>query len=95
MEKNFLNATQIYIYLNKKGLCDQVHLFRDGEMIFYHWNQVGSQLIDSLVVKNGRIHKLGYPRDIIPGMFKRIDVPIKNNFVPEKHKFVKEMKYER
>lgn len=95
MVKKRLNATQIYVYLNKKGLCDQVRIYDEGEIIFYHWNQVGSQLIDSLIVKGNQIHKLGYPRDIIPEMFKRVDVEIVNNLDPKIHKFVKVMYREK
>lgn len=93
-EKITLNATQIYVYLNKKGICDQVRVLDDGEISFLHWNQVRSQLIEAAVVKNGMIHKLGYSREIIPALFARINTKIINNLDPKIHKFVKIMKYE-
>lgn len=31
-----MKATEIYTYLNKVGLADQVHLRKGNQMVFYH-----------------------------------------------------------
>lgn len=87
-DKKTLTTMEAYFYLSKKELCHQVHYFND-EIIFYHWNAVGSQLIESLIVKNNKIHKIGYSRDIVPALYQNINAEVIDNFNPERHKFIK------
>lgn len=90
-----LNATQIYVYLNKIGLAHQVH-FRDGnELVFYHWNRARSDLIPSLTIRGERIENFNYPRSIIPLAYRAANTRIINDLDPEKHGYVRDMRSEK
>lgn len=80
-----MKATEIYSYLNKLGLADQVHLRKDNQIVFYHWNQIMSDLIPSLTVANGRIEKMYYGRTFIPKMYAFTNVEIENDFTDEQY----------
>jgi hypothetical protein len=91
---NSLTTMQLYIYLNKRGLADQVHIYTndDGfvELVFYHWNQIGSSLTPTMKVFKNRIEHVYYPRAMIPMIYKLINIEIVNNFDLEKHKFLRD-----
>jgi hypothetical protein len=90
-KKKELKMTQIYMYLNKRGLCDEVHKWGEHEYIFYHWNKVKSNLIPSLVVYKDKISEIKYSRDLIPVLFSLINYTIINDLKAE-YKFVRGVK---
>lgn len=89
-ENKEILMTDLFNYLQKKGLCDQIHI-RQGEKIeyiFYHWNKVMSNLIPSVVIVNNFISELKYPREFMPMVFRYVNYKIQNNLTLE-HKFVR------
>lgn len=84
-----LKIMQLYVYLNKIGLADQIHL-RNQEIIFYHWNSIQSDLIKSLVIRNNLIEQITYPRSIVPLLYRAINTELENDLNIEKFKFIKD-----
>lgn len=84
-----MKATKIYEYLNKAGFCDQVHLRKGNQIVFYHWNKSVSDLIPSLIVQNGKIEKINYARSLIPQIYSFVGTTIEIDFNKE-HKFVRD-----
>jgi hypothetical protein len=88
--KKEIRMTELFDYLQKKGLSDQIHI-RGGEQkeyIFYHWNKVMSNLIPSIIVKNDFISEIRYPREFMPLVFIKINYKVINDLTKE-HKFVR------
>lgn len=64
-----MKATKVFNYLNKLGLADQAHLRRENQIVFYHWNQIASELIPSVTIQNEKIERIYYPRSLVPKIF--------------------------
>lgn len=81
MEK--IKTTEIFDYLNKLGLADQVHLRNNNQMVFYHWNQIASDLIPSITIQGDKIERIYYPRSLVPRIFDWTNLTIENDFTKE------------
>lgn len=78
-----MNALEIFKYLNRLHLADQVHV-RDGDqMVFYHWNRAMSDLIPSVVIQGDKIEQVYYPRSIVPRLYLIMNDKVENNFTME------------
>ena len=64
-----MKTSDIYEYLNKLGLADQVHLRKGDQIVFYHWNKAMSDLIPSIMLQGNRIEKLYYQRSLMPKVY--------------------------
>ena len=84
-----MNTLELFNYLNKLGLADQVHLRSGGEIVYYHWNRGMTDLIPSVTLKDNRIEKLYYARTFMPKVFILANHSFTNNFT-EEHKFVRD-----
>lgn len=85
-----MTLIKIYEYLNKNGLCDQIHYWKDREeFVFYHWNKQMSDLIPTVVVKGKQISELKYPRFLMPLVFMFVNSDIENDIDLEEHRFVR------
>lgn len=89
-----IKTTQIFGYLNKLGLADQVHFYDGEEIIFYHWNRAISDLILSVSIKNGLIERIDYPRMVIPLIYKMVNTKIENDLNTEEYKFTRDKRSE-
>lgn len=79
----------LYEYLNKKGLCDQIVEWDFHCFTFYHWNLKMSELVPTLSIVHGRITEVFYPRRIMPVVFRRINWEITGALDRTTQKFVK------
>ena len=79
---------ELYKYLNKIGLCDQIHL-RDNETVFYHWNRNKSDLIPTLSLHEKRVEQVYYSRSVAPLLYFYINSDIENDLTSE-DKFVRD-----
>lgn len=75
-----MKATEIYTYLNKVGLADQVHLRKGNQMVFYHWNRAMTELIPSLTIQDNRIEKMYYARAFMPKIYAFVNLEVENDF---------------
>lgn len=64
-----MKVTEIFNYLNKIGLADQIHLRNNNQIVFYHWNRAMSELIPSLTLQDNRVEKYYYSRSFIPKLY--------------------------
>lgn len=85
-----LKMMQLYVYLNKIGLADQIHLRNEEEIVFYHWNNIQSDLVKSLVIRGKLIEQINYPRSIVPLLYRAVNTDIENDLNIEKYKFIKD-----
>jgi hypothetical protein len=85
-----MKTTDIFNYLNKLGLADQVHLRNNEQIIFYHWNVTSSELLISLVVQANRIEKISYKRSNYPKIYAMANAEIENDFDLNIHKYVRD-----
>jgi len=79
---------ELYKYLNKIGLCDQIHL-RDSEIVFYHWNRNKSDLIPTLSLHGTKIEQIYYSRSVAPLLYVYVNIEIEND-LKEEDKFVRD-----
>lgn len=84
-----MTVLNLYEYLNKLGLADQVHLRGEEQIVFYHWNLAKSDLIPSLTLEGKRIEKMYYPRSVIPKIYALANQDFEYNFTNE-HEFVRD-----
>lgn len=89
MSSRIIKMTQLYVYLNKLGLADQIFKWKEGEFTFYHWNKPMTNLIPSITVKDGEIYHIHYSRDMMPLIYKNVNAVILND-LDESHKFVRD-----
>lgn len=78
-----MKVTEIYKYLNKLGLADQVHLRNGNQIVFYHWNKGMTDLEPTLTIENNRIEKMYYARKIMPKMYVLTHLDIENDLANE------------
>lgn len=87
-----MKATKVFNYLNKLGLADQAHLRRENQVVFYHWNQIASELIPSVTIQNEKIERIYYPRSLVPKIFDWVNQEIELDFT-EEEKYVRDYRY--
>ena len=84
-----MTVIDLFDYLNRLGLADQIHLRNNEQMVYYHWNKAKSDLIPSVLLKEGRIENLYYPRSNMPKVYALANQYFDNN-ITEEHRFVKD-----
>lgn len=87
-----MKATKVFNYLNKLGLADQAHLRRENQIVFYHWNQIASELIPSVTIQNEKIERIYYPRSLVPKIFDWANQEVELDFT-EEEKYVRDYRY--
>lgn len=75
-----MKMTELYIYLNKLGLADQVHFRNGNQVVFYHWNKTMSELLPSVTIENSRIERLYYGRKFMPRAYILCATEFENDF---------------
>jgi len=73
-----ISLKNIFIYLNKVRLADQIHI-RDQEIVIYHWNRSMTDLNPSLIIHAGRIEQIYHPRSIVPKLYLAMNYNIVND----------------
>lgn len=84
-----MTIIDLFDYLNRLGLADQIHLRNNEQIVYYHWNKSKSDLIPSVVLKEGRIENLYYPRSNMPKVYALANQYFDNN-ITEEHRFVRD-----
>lgn len=80
-----MKATEVFNYLNRKGLADQVHFRGINQIVFYHWNRGMTDLEPSITIENNRIERLYYPRKVMPLMYMITPQEIENDFEDQQY----------
>lgn len=75
-----MKTTELFAYLNKLGLADQVHFRNNNQIVFYHWNKVMSELLPSLTLQDNQIEKIYYPRSMIPKVYTMVEETFEVDF---------------
>lgn len=78
-----MKATEVFDYLKRIKLADQVHFRENGQIVFYHWNIGMTDLVPSLTLENGRIEKIYYPRKVMPWIYIITTNTIENDFTTQ------------
>ena len=86
-----MTVLDLYEYLNKLDLADQVHIRGIDQIVFYHWNRAKSDLIPSLTLEGKRIEKMFYPRSVMPKIYALANQEFEFNFT-DKHEFVRDLR---
>lgn len=84
-----MTVIDLFDYLNRLGLADQIHLRNNNQIVYYHWNKAKSDLIPSVILQDGRIENLHYPRRSMPKVYVLANQYFQNN-ITEEHRFVKD-----
>lgn len=78
-----MKLTEIFRYLNKLGLADQIHLRVGNQVVFYHWNKGMTDLLPTLTIENNRIEKMYYARKFMPKLYALTHLEITNDLKDE------------
>jgi hypothetical protein len=73
-----IRLKDIYGYLQKTGMADQIHI-RNQEIVIYYWNRTLSDLIPAVAIHAGRIEQIYQPRSITPKLYLAMNYEVIND----------------